>query len=62
MARFINQSFLPQESVINKGTQVIWFSGDVNHLHKIVLNGKSKSFSPNPYDNGGIYGTIKYAG
>jgi hypothetical protein len=53
-ARFINQSFLPQESVINKGTQVIWFSGDVNHLHKILLNGTSKSFSPNPYNSGGF--------
>jgi plastocyanin len=53
-ARFINQSFLPQEVVINKGTQVIWFSGDVNHLHKILLNGKSNSFSPNPYDSGGF--------
>jgi plastocyanin len=53
-ARFINQSFLPQEVVINKGTQIIWFSGDVNHLHKILLNGKSNSFSPNPYDSGGF--------
>lgn len=52
--RFINQSFLPQEAVINRGTQVIWFSGDVNHLHKILLNGKSNSFNPNPYDSGGI--------
>ena len=33
--RFIEQSFLPQTSIINKGTKVIWFSGDVSHEHQI---------------------------
>jgi hypothetical protein len=36
--RFIEQSFLPQTAIINKGTQVIWFSGDVSHEHSIILN------------------------
>lgn len=28
-ARFIAQSFVPETAVINKGTNVIWFNGDV---------------------------------
>ena len=39
--RFIEQSFLPQTAIINKGTQVIWFSGDVSHEHSIILNDES---------------------
>ncbi|HEY7109011.1 MAG TPA: hypothetical protein VH415_06270 [Nitrososphaeraceae archaeon] len=41
--RFIVQSFLPQTVVVNKGTKVIWFSGDVSHEHNIILNEKSNS-------------------
>jgi len=51
-ARFIEQSFLPQKAIVNKGTNVIWFSGDVSHEHKIILNGAPNSFSPSPYDSG----------
>ncbi len=51
-ARFIEQSFLPQKAIVNKGTNVIWFSGDVSHDHKIILNDKLNSFSPSPYDSG----------
>jgi hypothetical protein len=51
-ARFIEQSFLPQKAIVNKGTNVIWFSGDVSHDHKIILDGKPGSFSPSPYDSG----------
>jgi hypothetical protein len=51
-ARFIEQSFLPQRVVVNRGTQMIWFSGDVGHEHRINLNGGSSSFSPNPYESG----------
>ncbi len=42
--RFIEQSFLPQTSIINKGTKVIWFSGDVSHEHQIVLNDDQSLF------------------
>ena len=52
--RFIVQSFLPEKAVVNRGTQVIWFSGDVSHEHRIILNGESNSFTPNPYESGGI--------
>ena len=51
-ARFVEQSFLPQKAIVNKGTNVIWFSGDVGHEHKIILNDKLNSFSPSPYDSG----------
>ena len=42
--RFIEQSFLPQTAIINKGTQVIWFSGDVSHEHEIILNNDQNLF------------------
>ena len=53
-ARFIDQSFLPLKAIINKGTSVMWFSGDVSHEHKILLDGGGapNSISPTPYDSG----------
>jgi hypothetical protein len=53
--RFIVQSFLPQTAVINKGTKVIWFSGDVSHEHNIILADKSSSSdSKGLFDSGQI--------
>jgi len=45
-ARFIAQSFVPETAVINKGTNVIWFNGDVGHEHDIVVTSDSGSASP----------------
>lgn len=45
--RFIEQSFLPETAIINKGTQVIWFSGDVSHEHTIIINN-----DPGLFDSG----------
>lgn len=42
--RFIEQSFLPQNAVINKGTHVVWFSGDVSHEHRIIINNYESLF------------------
>ncbi|HKR73990.1 MAG TPA: hypothetical protein VJR94_07750 [Candidatus Nitrosocosmicus sp.] len=42
--RFIEQSFLPETAIINKGTQVIWFSGDVSHEHTIIINNDESLF------------------
>jgi hypothetical protein len=42
--RFIEQSFLPKTAMINKGTQVIWFSGDVSHEHEIIINNDKSLF------------------
>lgn len=43
-ARFIEQSFLPQHVTVNKGTNVIWFSGDVSHEHRIIINDDKSLF------------------
>ena len=53
-ARFIDQSFLPNKAIVNKGTSVMWFSGDVSHEHKILVDGGGapNSVSPSPYDSG----------
>jgi hypothetical protein len=53
-SRFIDQPFLPQNAVINKGTNVIWFSADVNHDHnlKINENGSTSGAAPFSFDSG----------
>jgi plastocyanin len=45
-ARFIDQSFVPETAVINKGTNVIWFNGDVGHEHDIVVTSEADSTNP----------------
>ena len=35
--RVANQPYFPQNAVVNVGTTVIWFNGDVGHFHKITL-------------------------
>ena len=37
-SRFIAQPFLPQNAIVEPGTQVAWFNGDVGHEHNIVVN------------------------
>jgi plastocyanin len=37
-ARFIAQPFIPQNAVVDPGTQVVWFNGDVGHEHNIIVN------------------------
>lgn len=36
-----NQPYLPQNAVINRGTTVTWFNGDVDHDHKITMSNGS---------------------
>ena len=36
-ARFIAQPFLPQNAIVEPGTQVVWFNGDVGHEHNIIV-------------------------
>ena len=40
----VNQPYLPQRAIVNPGTMVVWFNGDVDHDHKISLinSGNSK--------------------
>jgi plastocyanin len=32
-----NQPYLPQYAVVNVGTMIVWFNGDVDHDHKVTL-------------------------
>lgn len=34
----INQPYVPQKAIIDKGTSIIWLNADVGHRHKISLN------------------------
>lgn len=34
-SRFLNQHFVPDNVVVNTGTTVVWFNGDVGHEHTI---------------------------
>ena len=34
----INQPYVPQKAIIEKGTSIIWLNADVGHRHKISLN------------------------
>ena len=36
-SRFIAQSFVPQNTIVGPGTQVVWYNGDVGHEHNIVV-------------------------
>src|SRR5215208_1675141 len=48
-SRFIAQPFVPQNVVINPGTQVIWFNGDVGHEHNIVVTDSSNDGTNNQF-------------
>ena len=41
--RLINQPYVPQNVVVNTGTNVVWFNGDVDHDHKITLVDENSS-------------------
>jgi plastocyanin len=42
--RVVNQPYLPQNAVVNVGTTVTWFSGDVDHIHSIsVVDNNTKN-------------------
>ena len=35
--RFLDQPFIPQNAVVNEGTNIVWFNGDVGHDHNLVI-------------------------
>lgn len=39
--RFLDQPFIPQNAVLNKGTNIIWLNGDVGHDHNLVVTNNS---------------------
>ncbi len=46
-----NQPYLPQDAVVNKGTTVTWFNGDVDHDHKITLGGQGSNLNNIIFDS-----------
>lgn len=61
-----NQPYLPQNAIVNVGTTVIWFNGDVDHDHRITLDNspiESGDFSYNTASKPIIFndtGTFNY--
>jgi hypothetical protein len=49
--RVANQPYFPQSAMVNVGTTILWFNGDVGHLHKISLV-DSKNLKNVLYDSG----------
>jgi plastocyanin len=42
--RVINQTYVPDNVVVNRGTTIVWFNSDVGHRHEITLvNNNSKN-------------------
>ena len=39
--RFLDQPFIPQNAVVNKGTNIVWLNGDVGHDHNLVVTNNS---------------------
>jgi len=39
--RFLDQPFIPQNIVVNKGTNIVWFNGDIGHDHNLVVTNNS---------------------
>jgi plastocyanin len=52
--RVINQPYIPQNAVVNKGTTVTWLSADAGHRHTITIldnNTKSVVFNTGRFNN-----------
>jgi plastocyanin len=62
--RVVNQPYLPQNAVVNVGTTVTWFNGDVgHHAHSVSLvdnNTKNVVFESGPFDNFAASRPIKF--
>ncbi len=52
--RVVNQPYLPQNAVVNVGTNVTWFNADAGHHHQITLvdnNSKNTVYESGLFDN-----------
>jgi hypothetical protein len=43
--RLINQPYVPENLIVDPGTNVVWFNGDVDHDHRITMTDENS----NPY-------------
>src|ERR687887_2183791 len=51
--RIANQPYFPQNAVVNVGTIVVWFNGDVGHRHRIItLADNNNKNLKSGYDSG----------
>lgn len=71
-ARFIDQHFVPENAIINTGTTVAWFNGDVGHERTVQVSdtdGNSVMFTTGPitdmelsptlsFNNTGVYNYV----
>jgi plastocyanin len=39
--RLINQPYVPQNLVVHPGTKIVWFTGDVGHMRKVILENEN---------------------
>ena len=39
--RFLDQPLVPQNAIVNKGTNIVWLNGDVGHDHNLVVTNNS---------------------
>jgi plastocyanin len=62
--RVVNQPYLPQNAVVNVGTMVTWFNGDVGHHHHTISlvdnNSKNTVYDSGPFDNFAASKPIKF--
>ena len=49
--RIINQTYVPDNVVVNPGTTVTWFSNDVGHVHRITLVDKTSNATVYAFKN-----------
>jgi plastocyanin len=53
-----NQPYIPQNAVVNVGTVVTWFNGDVDHDHMVTIVDSRNSSAPAMYESGNfVYNT-----
>jgi len=41
--RLINQPYVPQNLVVDPGTKIVWFAGDVGHMRKVILEDENSN-------------------
>jgi hypothetical protein len=41
--RLINQPYVPQNLVVHPATKIVWFTGDVGHMRKVILEDENSN-------------------
>ena len=50
--RLINQPYVPENLIVEPGTNIVWFNGDVDHEHKITMvdENSNRAFESGEFD------------